>query len=49
MAYAKHLEWKGKLSKALLGWKLIGDLSHYPTIILVDFDILIKVIMACYR
>lgn len=36
-----------RLAKARSVWKLIGDLSHYPEIILVDFDVLVMVIMVC--
>ena len=36
-----------RLSKARSSWKLVRDPSHYPTIIPVDFDILVKVIIAC--
>ena len=36
-----------RLSEARSGWKLVRDLSHYPVIISVVFDVLIKVIMAC--
>ena len=36
-----------KLLEAWSVWKLVGDLSHYPAIISVDVDVLVKVIMAC--
>ncbi|KAA3466373.1 receptor-like protein kinase [Gossypium australe] len=35
-------DYRAPLSEAQSIWKLVGDLSHYPPIISVDFDVLVK-------